>query len=293
MVEISTLSKPGVEQLAALTTAVWSTAFALASRLRPAPLPLWHSPGGQRVLVVAPHPDDEVAGLGGTILRHRQAGDEVAVLVVTDGRMSRAGGLGPEEMAAQRKEEARKAAAFLDVELIWAALPEGSWQPRDLSPCRPAIVAADLVYAPCAVDFHPEHLQTAHALAPLLGDSQLVRAYPIHTPLTAVLTNLATPVADLEEAINRAAAAYRSQLGSFHQAARLRRYAARRHNIPGLAETFWQMSAESYRKIHARPPAHWSEQPYRGLRARPWTDPLAYGAGRAARRQLVDQAAGR
>src|SRR5215831_18965255 len=38
-----------------------------------------------RVLVVAPHPDDEVLGCGGTMARHAAAGDEVHVVVVTRG----------------------------------------------------------------------------------------------------------------------------------------------------------------------------------------------------------------
>jgi len=36
-----------------------------------------------RVLVIAPHPDDETLGCGGTLLKHRAAGDEVCWLVVT------------------------------------------------------------------------------------------------------------------------------------------------------------------------------------------------------------------
>jgi len=38
-----------------------------------------------RVLVVAPHPDDEVLGCGGVMARHAAAGDEVHVVVVTRG----------------------------------------------------------------------------------------------------------------------------------------------------------------------------------------------------------------
>jgi N-acetylglucosamine malate deacetylase 1 len=38
-----------------------------------------------RVLVIAAHPDDEVLGMGGTIAVHTGAGDDVRVLVVTDG----------------------------------------------------------------------------------------------------------------------------------------------------------------------------------------------------------------
>ncbi len=37
---------------------------------------------GRRVLAIAAHPDDEVLGVGGTLIRHFKAGDEVRVLIV-------------------------------------------------------------------------------------------------------------------------------------------------------------------------------------------------------------------
>lgn len=39
-----------------------------------------------RVLIIAAHPDDEVLGCGGTIALHRDAGDEVTVVIATRGR---------------------------------------------------------------------------------------------------------------------------------------------------------------------------------------------------------------
>lgn len=36
-----------------------------------------------RVLVIAPHPDDEVLGCGGTIVKHAQGGDKVYLCIVT------------------------------------------------------------------------------------------------------------------------------------------------------------------------------------------------------------------
>jgi methionyl-tRNA formyltransferase/LmbE family N-acetylglucosaminyl deacetylase len=44
------------------------------------PLRLLHQP--QRVLVIAAHPDDEVLGLGGTLIRHFKTGDDVRALIV-------------------------------------------------------------------------------------------------------------------------------------------------------------------------------------------------------------------
>ena len=39
----------------------------------------------KKVLVIAAHPDDEILGMGGTIAKRVSKGDEVALLIVTDG----------------------------------------------------------------------------------------------------------------------------------------------------------------------------------------------------------------
>lgn len=39
-----------------------------------------------RVLIIAPHPDDEIIGVGGTISKRAKAGDEVYVCIVTKGK---------------------------------------------------------------------------------------------------------------------------------------------------------------------------------------------------------------
>jgi LmbE family N-acetylglucosaminyl deacetylase len=67
-----------------------------------------------RVLVVAAHPDDEVLGMGGTIALHTSRGDEVRVLVVTDGSSTQYPG--DADTRSRKGEEARRAAAELGVE---------------------------------------------------------------------------------------------------------------------------------------------------------------------------------
>jgi LmbE family N-acetylglucosaminyl deacetylase len=49
----------------------------------PTTMPL---PPGRRVLVLAPHPDDECIGCGGTVRKYVEAGARVRVAVLTDGR---------------------------------------------------------------------------------------------------------------------------------------------------------------------------------------------------------------
>lgn len=50
----------------------------------------------KQILVVAPHPDDDTLGCGGTLLRHHREGDEIHWLIVT--WMTATGGYSPQTM---------------------------------------------------------------------------------------------------------------------------------------------------------------------------------------------------
>ena len=39
----------------------------------------------ERVLVIAAHPDDELLGIGGIVIKHAQAGDEVRSIIMCEG----------------------------------------------------------------------------------------------------------------------------------------------------------------------------------------------------------------
>ena len=66
-----------------------------------------------RVLVLAAHPDDEVLGMGGTIAVHSDAGDDVRIVVVTDGSSTQYPG--DAVIRARKEDEAVRAAAELGV----------------------------------------------------------------------------------------------------------------------------------------------------------------------------------
>jgi LmbE family N-acetylglucosaminyl deacetylase len=278
-------------------TALWSWAFRLAGTLGTRRV-TWIPTGGLRVLVVAPHPDDEVVGCGGAILRHVAAGDEVTVVHATDGRMSRAFGLEPGEMAARRHEEAHAAARLLGVgRVAWLGLAEGAWQPGNLEARLGAILAGsspDLVYAPSRADFHPEHHRVAHALAlasASLRHAARVRVYQVQVPLTAALVNCVVSIASQTDGHAAALRAHATQYGSIARCTRMKRYAACRHGLDGLAEEFWEMSGAAYRALHAGPPERWTRGAFRGMRYAAAGDPLSYLAGRRARRGLRRAAA--
>ncbi len=251
----------------------------------------WVDVPDQRILVVAPHPDDESIGCAGTMLRHKKAGHTLCLVVATDGRRSRAAGLSAPEMARRRQTEATAVAQALGVdEFIWCGLPEGNWRPDQFcQPIQPLLhrFKPDVIYAPSGIDFHPEHQQVAAALAAIVPADVLVRIYQIQVPLTAVLTNCVVDVSTYEAEITAVFRLYQTQQGSIGNVMRLRRYTARYYGLGQLAEPFWEVRGAQYRQLAAIMLLHQARQPFRGIRYRAFTDPLAYAQGWRLRYEIA------
>ena len=65
------------------------------------------------MLVFAPHPDDEVFGCGGAIMRHLAQGIAVEVIIVSDGAYGAESEESRRQYALQRQEESNLAAKIL------------------------------------------------------------------------------------------------------------------------------------------------------------------------------------
>ena len=274
--------------------ALWGIGFSSLAAVRRTHNRVHTTVEGGRVLVVAPHPDDEVVGCGGTVLAHKAAGAQVAIAYVTDGRRSRAFGLDSVAMALTRRREAAAAATILGVDRVdWLGFPEGDWSATDLLVRLRRLTdawAPAVIYAPSRVDFHPEHHRVAGALARLLAapphaKEPIIRIYQVQVPLGAMLANRVVDISAFEETCHAALMAYVSQRGSVLRSLRMKRYAGQAHQLVGLAEEFWELPAASYAAVHSGRPDEWLER-YRGCRYLSVTDPAAYVVGRAARRHL-------
>jgi LmbE family N-acetylglucosaminyl deacetylase len=272
----------------------WNLAATLGALILRPTASSFTSPGQERALVIAAHPDDEAAGCAGTILRHRQAGDDVSIAIVTDGRLSRAIA-DPEAMAVARRREAEHAASLMGVDrLEWLGFKEGAWATSGLVPRLGALLERllpDVVYAPSRIDFHPQHLAVAHALAlALMGipshvPAPTIRVYAIQVPLTPILSNLVVDVSLVRRRCDAILRAYGSQTRSLECTRRMRGYSARGHGAAGYAEEFWEISTRQYVALHREPPRQWPT-PFRGLRNSPLSDPLAYLIGTRERLRI-------
>lgn len=119
------------------------------------------------VLVVAAHPDDEVLGPGGTILRHVAAGDTVTALVACCGTNLRYGpGTAAEVLAATRE-----VAGLLSARLVLGDLPDQGLDTMPLTDVADLVEreirAADpeVVYAHHWGDLNRDHRILAEATA--------------------------------------------------------------------------------------------------------------------------------
>lgn len=119
------------------------------------------------VLVFAPHPDDDIIGCGGSIARHIQKGNHVAVVYMTSGEAGNLEYL-PEDLARIREVEAAEAARSLGVTaLIFLRNPDGYLQYDQDNLSRIATLIRtkkpNLVYLPHSHDAVPDH-QVTHSL---------------------------------------------------------------------------------------------------------------------------------
>lgn len=186
---------------------------------------LWRTPPHGRVLVFAPHPDDEVAGPGGVLALHRDQRDPVRVVVSTDGRNGDPDGrhgADPAAYAERRRDETRSGLRELDVDDVsfWG-FPDGcELGENDLERGTQkaleelAAYAPDVVYLPWQQEGHPDH----HALFVVVTRA-LDRLAPAATPLAlgyevwnAMIPDVIVDTTAAHERKCRAMRAHQSQL---------------------------------------------------------------------------------
>ena len=175
-----------------------------------------------RVLVVAPHPDDEAIGPGATLVLHHQLGDAVDALFVTSGvHGDNRGRLPDDEYVALRRREAQAAAAALGIGRtdFWD-YPDGMVVTEgDLAAVVARLAAHVLatrpavIYAPHPGEQHSDHhfvsLAVQRAVAAAKNAAPRVLGYEVWSPLQP---DWAVDVAAVYDTKLAAIRCYKSQL---------------------------------------------------------------------------------
>ena len=174
-------------------------------------------PATERVVVLAPHMDDEVIGCGGTLARHVASGAEVTVVFLTDGRRGGKASAGQSTVSATRKREAQLALGELGINrIVFLDGEDGrlGTTPGLGSALRAALAAArpQVVYLPFFLEEHPDHRAASALLAEAVSGTELsfrCHGYEVWTPL---FPNCFVRIDATVEAKRRALGHYQSQL---------------------------------------------------------------------------------
>lgn len=171
---------------------------------------------GERLLVLAPHPDDEVIGCGGLIALHRREGRIVHVVVGSDG--AEAGD------AAARERESRNGLEIVggaSVQFLDYRDRQLDANIGELSAKLRAVMQEfnpDLIAVPSPVEIHPDHVALCRAFCEMVQNDSLLFAdhavarvafYEVSSPLRP---NALVDISSVSHLKYSAVAAHESQL---------------------------------------------------------------------------------
>lgn len=234
---------------------------------------LWQ-PGAERILVLAPHMDDETIGCGGTLALHAQRGAQITVMFLTDGRNGSSDvnatygetrERGQRELIELRTTEARAALQRLGANRMVCldaedgALDKCAWAPEKL---RDVLLKLqpEIVYLPFYLEEHPDHRAASRVLLDAVAGTSLqfqCMGYEVWTPL---FPNCLVRIDSTVEVKKQALQEYRSQLRQcdyVHASIGLNAHrSAGLMNPPGFhggyAEAFYASSLPQYREQFTR-----------------------------------------
>ena len=217
-------------------------------------------PIGKRILVLCPHPDDDVIGAGGALRKHIEAGSQVAVLVLTDGSAGDSS-KSRQQIASIRRQEQLEAAAVLGIKQIhfWI-IPDGALTAAEGSATnlRELItdLQPDLVYLPSFLDKHPDHRAVTPLLAKSLEKTNLDFTCVVYELNVPILPNVVVDISEQIEIKLKALAAHKSQLDQVNYAELVKSFARWRAvsltNSAAYAESFFVENVHSYLNLWQR-----------------------------------------
>ncbi len=210
-----------------------------------------------RVMVLAPHMDDEVIGPGGTLELHHQTGSKVGIVFTTDS----GGGAPPKHdgtsMTGLRTDEARGVAQRLGFEILdILRYPDGG-----LSRHEPALTrdltrrirewAPDQIFCPFPADHHRDHQATSAALAAAIAQSDWEGEVWCYEVWSTLWPNVEVDITSVVETKSEAIALYATQvagMGYIESTLGLNRYRGLRVRVP-YAEAFLVSNAREYVRL--------------------------------------------
>ncbi|WP_163539682.1 PIG-L family deacetylase [Gracilibacillus sp. YIM 98692] len=177
----------------------------------------------KKVLVLAPHMDDETIGLGGTIKKHADEGADVYVTLITDGSNS-VSSLSKEALTKKRLEEMEKVKSLLGIkDILYMGIPDGNVKSIEESQQKLQNIIEqtqpDIIYSTLFVDAHTDHTETAILLTDVIKrlsePAFVVRLYEINCAIPPKYINCVVDISDTFDVKKHAIDTFQSQAIAF------------------------------------------------------------------------------
>jgi LmbE family N-acetylglucosaminyl deacetylase len=208
-----------------------------------------------RSLVISPHPDDDVLGMGGTIplLENR-----VSIAYVTDGSLGLPGKSRAEAVHI-RTQEALEAAAVLGIgreRLVFMGFEDQKTDDRSAISHALAGLLAKLspeeIFIPSPIDAHPDHRNVCGALSLALAKYKArCWLYEVWTPLLANRLVDISGTVDLKRRAIRAHASQVAEIDYEEKILGLNAFRSMTARGSRVAEAFYLCTTQEYRRLCA------------------------------------------
>lgn len=199
------------------------------------------TPEKGRVLVLAPHIDDDIIGAGGSLIKHALAGDEIKVIYFSD-------------CTEMRINEAKEAAGIIGIKQLefFDYKSKTLLKHPEIADRLSAIITAykpEIVYLPSMLDRHKDHITVNYYLSLLYGKYKYTFTVYAFEVWTTVIPNLLIDVSEVMNKKKEAISKYKSQLQPnnwLEAAPALNRYRGVTSGIGLYAEGFIRYSIKEY-----------------------------------------------
>ena len=181
---------------------------------------------GTRILVLAPHVDDEIIGCGGAILTYLNTHREVFIAYLTESQ-KQGSKTDAQEIMKERREEALAVASKLGIphkNLFFLGGKDGDLLNSDIEQALLQVlrgVRPDNIFLPILLDTHSDHyaatkkLCAAYATEPALLEDTTLFLYESQSPITLFHANTCLRITDVFQRKLQLLALFKSQPYSF------------------------------------------------------------------------------
>lgn len=213
-------------------------------------------PEGKRILVLAPHPDDDIFGAGGVLLKSMRNGAKVKTVCITTGERE-----DTTNIIGVREEESLRVAELLGSEVEFWRYPARRWrvveEVKDRLLTVIKVLNPNTLFLPFLADDHEDHRrvnQLYYATCKAMTPHCEIWAYQVYS---TVLPNVIVDISDVIERKLTLVKMHQSQMEHRDWAHYIRgqnAFNARwlKTSEPRYAETFFVVPAQEYLEVCRR-----------------------------------------